>query len=104
MLRKDGIFKFFKIQHQWRVGGDWNFSTYGEYAETNSRKDTFTASGKCWQETGEHGVYNIRNAKAGLKYTRKKALEDFKKGKLSRKLKFRIVRVEITQKTTLVIV
>lgn len=105
MVRSDGTYKFYKIQHQWKEGGEWVFSAYGQ-PETNSKpkkgsgiSDTFTASGYCWQETGEHGVFDLRNAKTGLKNARKLVARDFKNKVLDRPLNLRLVMVTITQKT-----
>lgn len=98
MIRTDGTYKFYKIQHQWK--GEWIFSAYPyDQPETNSKTDKFTASGKCWQITGEYGVFNIENARVGLKNIFKKTA-NFNKNKLTEKTPFRIVRVEIAQKTT----
>jgi hypothetical protein len=99
MLRKDGTFIIYKIQHQWDLGGEWFYSAYVDYAETRSRTDKFSASGRCWQETGEHGVYKLSNAITGLKAARKAVAKDFKNKKLTRKIPLRIVKVTITQKT-----
>jgi len=102
MIRKDGNFKFYKIQHQQESDGEWVYSIYGT-PETNSKSkpcpDTFTASGLCWQQTGEHGVYDIRNAKVGLKNAKKLVLRDCKEEKRKKPLKLRLVLVEVNQKT-----
>ena len=99
MIRTDGKFKFYKIQHQQPSDKKWVFSIYGE-PKVNSKTDMFTASGQCWQYTGEHGVFDIRNARVGLKNAKKDVLRDVRKNpQRNQNLKLRIVLVEVEQKT-----
>lgn len=102
MLRNDGVYKIYRIQHQQRSNNEWVYSIYGS-PDTNSKttpcRDTFTASGLCWQKTGIHGVYDIRNARTGLKNARKNIFKDIKNGTQKTKLKLRLVCVELKQET-----
>lgn len=102
MLRKDGTFTFYKIQHQ-QTDGEWVYSIYGT-PDTNSKAkpcpDTFTASGRCWQETGEHGVYDKRNALVGLKNARANVRKAVSNGNLPKPYKLRLVKVTVKQTTT----
>jgi hypothetical protein len=99
MIRTDGKFKFYKIQHQQVSDRRWVGSIYGE-PKVNSKTDMFTASGRCWQLLGEHGVFDIRNARVGLRNARKNVLRDVKNGRHGKPLKLRLVLVEIEQKRT----
>ncbi len=101
MIRTDGMFVFYKIQHQQPSDKKWVYSIYGTPEITpngSGIRDTFTASGFCWQQTGEHGVYELKNAKKGLKLAYKMLEEDGKAKKTNIK-KLRLVQVSIMQKT-----
>jgi len=103
MLRKDGKYTFYKIQHQWSPTSEWVYSSYVDYAKTNSETcDSFTASGNCWQLIGEHGVFDIRNARTGLKHAKEAVVRDFVANKLPRVIELRLVRITVTQTTEFV--
>jgi hypothetical protein len=85
MLRKDGKYQVFMIQHQ-QPKGNWCFSSF-DYFGTPNRG--FSASGACWQETGIRGTFDDIEARDGLAWIREKHAEH----------KFRVVRLIITQKT-----
>lgn len=99
MLRNDGSYHFYKIQHQ-QKDGEWVYSIYGtpEIDKESGLGDKFTASGYCWQQTGEHGVYDIKKAKIGLRVANKDMLRDVKNHG-HKKLKLRIVLVSVIQTT-----
>lgn len=92
MIRKDGTFVIYKIQHTSTL-------EHGPSAWTMSNLDCFGtpkgfgSSDRCWQETGVYGTFNLRQAKAGAKWLDKK-------NKWRVGFNFRVVKVEITQKTT----
>lgn len=98
MVRYDGTYTIYKIQHQQISDGRWVYSIWGQPKTNSKAGDHFTASGNCWQQTGEHGVYDIRNGRVGLKRAIKEMQADQKKDKRPF-LKMRLVKVEITQKT-----
>ena len=88
MQRNDGEFLFYRIQHQ-NDSGKCVFSTFDYFHVDDPHYREFTACGSCWQTTGEHGTENEESAKAvavamTTKYERA----------------FRVVQVEISQKTT----
>lgn len=103
MLRNDGIYKIYKIQHMYPKTKEWVYSIYGSpEIKPNEQgiRNTFTASGICWQETGEHGVYDLKDAKVGLKMAYDRYKEDVKEKHTLPGFKFRIVLVSIIQQTT----
>ena len=80
MIRTEGKFYIYRIEHQWKGKGNWADSIENEYY--------FTASHECWQKTGIHGTFNINEAK--------KAFGDIV-SKLDKDRKFRLVCVTIEQ-------
>lgn len=82
MIRTDGKFTFYIIEFQHKGKGEWHFSgdcaqwakdiPQGEYwlprkkgqqyPDLNPCFQGFSASGRCWQETGVHGTYDERRA------------------------------------------
>jgi len=108
MLRKDGRYTIFKIQHWAEPGkmykeGRWTESALDHFLNKggwnvwegryrNKLKypyNVFSACGDCWQETGEHGTYNSDDAIEMLKIL----------SRLHPDTKFRVARVEISQQT-----
>jgi hypothetical protein len=103
MIRKDGKYFIYIIQHQRDVDKRWvNSSDCNRWIPGKlTRKKfetifftepwrTITACGKCWQETGVHGSY-IKN----------KALRILEKvSKWNPGIKFRVCKLEIEQRTT----
>ena len=83
MIKKDGQYLFYKIQHL-QDNGKWVFSSLDAFGTPHK---AFSASGKCWQEIGEHGTYYMSIAI--------KARE--KISKENPEYKFRIVEVAIRQ-------
>lgn len=59
MLRKDGLFFVYVIQHQWQNKGEWVSSIENE--------KYFTPSNDCWQETGINGTFDLIQAKKTFK-------------------------------------
>lgn len=99
MLRDDGTYTIYKIQHQ-QSDEKWVFTNLDTIGGSPSHEETFsepwlsfTACGKCWQETGEYGCYDLKTAILVLL----KVLE------CSPKKKFRLAKVYITQKTEQVV-
>jgi hypothetical protein len=100
MIRNDGKFSIYRIQEQLK-NGDWIYSdlchpTLSEYPPSEG----FTASGDCWQQTGIHGVFQINVAKAGLKQAYCDLVDRLNRGSIKESSRFRLVLVEISQKTT----
>lgn len=100
MLRKDGKYTIYKIQHWIEPGGmykdgrwaesDLNYFLKGvDKAKDEELRNQFNACGECWQETGEYGVYDSDTAIDMLKLVVK-----YNVG-----LKFRVVQVKIHQQT-----
>lgn len=83
MIRKDGQFLFYMIQHL-QDDEKWVFSSFDAFGTPHK---AFSASGRCWQETGENGTYYLPIA------VRARA----KMSKENREHKFRIVEVVIQQ-------
>ena len=92
MLRKDGIYTFYKIQH-FQSDGEWVYSDLGVIcSRLDSRIEpyqSFTSMGKCWQETGEHGCYGLATGLLFLKQI----------SRLKPDFKFQLVKVQINQTT-----
>lgn len=67
MLRIDGKHTFYRIQHL-GSNGCWLFSSFDHFGTPNTghESDKFDASGDCWQQVGEHGVFDIENARKGF--------------------------------------
>jgi hypothetical protein len=90
MIRQDGKWLFFRIQH--KMNGEWVFSSFDHFGYPGDWKSTdgFGACGDCWQQTGEHGTYKRQLALDGAKelMTKHPGTE------------FRAVRINIAQKTT----
>lgn len=55
MLKTEGKFKIYRIEHKWMGRDNWVTSIENE--------KYFNASGICWQQTGVHGTYDIEEAK-----------------------------------------
>jgi len=103
MLRQDGEYIIFIIQHKykdkkvegWSNSGDCGqFFPNGPFTEKEWRTkhkeiDYFNASGDCWQDTGVHGTYDLNEAFQLLVKVIQWAPEH----------RFRIARIEIKQKT-----
>ncbi len=80
MLRTEGEFSIYMIEHQWQNNGKWVTSIENE--------NYFSASHICWQHTGIHGAFDIEEAKTALKNI---------KSKVDKNRKFRLVCVTIEQ-------
>lgn len=102
MLRTNGKYKFYQIKARWldkRKGDNWFLHTdyyQPKIENTDIIRDDFTASGQCWQITGQHGVFNVRNALKGLEVSKAK-MKEFpdKKGY---EVELSIFEVKISQK------
>ncbi len=90
MLWNDGDYLIYNIQHKQKDGswGDSSFAYFGQPIDYK-RKDSFSACGECWQQTGIQGTYYLDAAKEGLKNIRKN----------NPKTTFRLVAVYIKQGT-----
>jgi len=95
MIRNDGTYTIYKIQHQ-ESDEKWVFTNLDAIGGSPSHEETFsepwksfTACGECWQETGEFGCYDIQTGLLVLLNVIQR----------SPKRKFRLVKVSITQKT-----
>jgi hypothetical protein len=92
MIDKNGTFTFYKIQHL-QKDGKWVYSNFDYFCnglKLNEPYRSFTAIGKCWQEIGEQGCYNLST---GLLF-----LEQISQAWSN--YQFRLVKIRITQKTT----
>jgi hypothetical protein len=99
MLRNDGSFEIYILEHKTKDGKEWHGSGDGAYfckgkcTFTDEPCRSFTAGGRCWQVTGVHGTFE---KKIALKMLMLVACE-------SPKRKFRIKRVTIHQKSDIVV-
>lgn len=99
MVRNDGFYTIYILQHETVDGKEWNNSGDGEqwcrgrgdFREEPRR--SFNALGECWQQTGVHGTYD---RKIALRMMILAACEHPKR-------KFRITRVSISQKSDVII-
>ena len=107
MLRNDGRYTIFKVQHWIKPGfmykeGKWAESDLDQFLKGVNwwddpvrRKEllepykSFSACGDCWQQTGEHGTYDSDTAVEMLKLLSKHNPDT----------KFRVIKVEIRQQT-----
>jgi len=80
MIRNDGIYTIYMIQHQWKDKPRWETSIENIML--------FPASDTCWQQTGVHGTYSEEKAK-----------EAFRKLVPNANQTYRIAKVSISQKT-----
>lgn len=105
MLRTDGKYQIFRIQHKWFTPeSEWDYSTYGTpEIEGIDEQFGFSASGNCFQETGINGVYDYEVAKLGLKQAYSNMVEDVSNHDLIQQIQLRLVAVMIEQKTTVII-
>lgn len=55
MIRTEGKFSIYRIEHQWENKSEWTSSIENE--------QYFRSSGECWQQTGVHGTYDLEEAK-----------------------------------------
>jgi hypothetical protein len=72
MLRNDGKYELFILEAKkdtdwFRISFDGGFKFGKRWYEDGSGKEfepyeSFSASGKCWQETGEHATYDVEKA------------------------------------------
>lgn len=98
MLSKDGKFKFYTVQYLSGVSNRWTELKFDNFFGV-SNKDaynpleepyiSFTSSGRCYQTIGERGTYNKKIAIRLLKLLNAKYTKIF----------FRVVQVNISQKT-----
>lgn len=95
MLRKDGTYTLYRIQHLLKIG-EWAYSNFDffckgpDFSVRLEPYRSFTAVGECWQEIGEYGSYALSTSLSFLKQI-SQAWPDYQ---------FRLVKIEITQKTT----
>lgn len=80
MLRTEGKFSIYRIEHLWQDNTKWDTSIENEYY--------FNACNICWQHTGIHGTFDIEEAKKAL---------DHIKSKQDKNRKFRLVCITIEQ-------
>ena len=98
MLRVDGCFSFYRIQHlvgtlPHRMGkvyraGDKTWS-YSNFDTLGYPSDAFNTLGDCWQKLGVFGTFNFTHVEPALEV-------------MSRKnpgVEFRVVRVNVMQQT-----
>lgn len=95
MLRKDGTYTFYRIQHFQKGEKDekWVYSDLGFFCKNFDFKvdpyRSFTAIGECWQEIGEYGCYDLSNSLQFLKQISESCPNS----------QFRLVKIHITQAT-----
>lgn len=88
MLRNDGLYTIFCIQHyvpEYGKPGAWVGSNLDHF----HYPEGFNASGECWQQTGVTGTFDQVEAIAGWKWLREKWPET----------QFRVVCVTASQHT-----
>jgi hypothetical protein len=97
LLRTDGTYTIYRIQHKGR-DGKWHGTSFDYFGTPPS----FSAVNRCWQKTGVHGALSRSEAMLGLRWIRKHNRYDWSSGQMRRNTdtKFRLVMVEISQKTT----
>ena len=97
MLKQDGKYQIYIIQHQYNKEGNWCNSDIDTF-EPNSLKRWkdgkelepwchLSANGTCWQETGIHGTFDIDDARKMILLLKKH----------NEQHNFRVVRVDIWQ-------
>lgn len=106
MVRNDGTYEIYRIQHKYKKRGSWTYSgvTDGSFAanvpvkyryiSVQDHKMTpafcaFSACGDVWQRTGIHGSFNRGDALKVLKLL----------AEYNHEHKFRVVKVTVSQKT-----
>lgn len=92
MIRKDGTYTFYRIQHL-QKDGKWVYSNFDYFCnglKFDEPYRSFTAIGKCWQEIGEQGCYDLSTGLSFLKQISQNWTDH----------QFRLVKIQITQKTT----
>lgn len=92
MLRTDGCYKIYRIQHK-QEDGKWVYSSFDHFGYPGDwrSKEGFSACGNCWQETGVEGTYN-----------RELAIKGAKELAAKHKMNFRVVWVVLSQQTIVV--
>ena len=85
MIRTDGTFTIYRLQHNWQGKGIWTYSIEND--------ELFNASSDCWQITGVSGTFDLEHAK--------KALGEVV-SRLDKNRVFRLVKVTIKQETKVV--
>jgi len=92
MLRTNGAFTFFVIQHYQPPSPDGSIA--GKWMDSNldhfGHPPGFTASSPCWQKLGVHGCFESEEAMAGI-LTMKSNWPNHK---------FRIARYDVIQQCT----
>jgi hypothetical protein len=87
MLKKDGDFIIYKIQHL--SNSEWHYSSFDHFFVKSDEYHSFLASGECWQTTNIIGVFDVDIARI----VRNQLAEKYKD------YKFRVVKITISQKT-----
>jgi hypothetical protein len=82
MLRNNGVWDMIKIMCNHDKKGKWVYCTpdsffvwYGGLKNDEVFKNIWrewTASGDCWQQTGEHGFYSVKSALTVVNILREK--------------------------------
>jgi hypothetical protein len=83
MLRKDGKWNIYKVQHY--DGVKWAYSNLDAFG----CPEGLSPSQPCWQLTGQKGTFERDEAKRSLLWIRER----------NPKYKFRVVKVVVAQKT-----
>jgi hypothetical protein len=102
MIRTDGTFTIYRIQHR-TPGGRWTFSNFDHFGHPPG----FTASEPCWQQTGVMGTFDREVAVKALRWIQNpkrvvRRVEHWEEieYRFGISHEFRLVVVEITQRTT----
>ena len=85
MIRQDGHFIVYRIQHQ-EDGGEWVYSNFDHFGTPLT---SFSPSGDCWQATGIHGTLSHADIMPALRIIRDNHPHNT----------FRAVRVNLRQQT-----
>lgn len=104
MLRTDGTFIIYRIQHKGKSGVNrdrWHYSSFDAFGTPPG----FSASDTCWQQTGIYGTFSRNVALKGLAWIRKAKRYDWRDYTQvsNADTKFRLVMVQISQRTTPVV-
>lgn len=68
MLRSDGKFEFYQIQHRISPYRRWVTSNLDHFGVPPG----FEANSACWQKTGRHGTFDLGEGILGLDWIRKR--------------------------------
>jgi len=96
MLREDGNFIFLQIEAYCPTTDLWT-SIEDRYYLKRYELGEHSACGKCWQEIGEHGIYDLEYAKRFCNDLNKSLTNGEMKYAVNNPTKFRLVSCKVSQ-------